>query len=193
MDAPITELLGRWRDGDKAAEAAVIEAVYPIMREQARAQLRRNAHATIQATELANDAYERLVGQRVEVWRNRSHFLAIAATVIRRVLIDYLRERSAEKRGSGVAAQSLHDLLESEHPSNSGGIDWVELDQALTELARVQPDTARVVELRLFGGLTIEEAADACGSSVATVGRQWRFARAWIASTLGMPWHEAPQ
>jgi RNA polymerase sigma factor (TIGR02999 family) len=192
MQPPITDLLSRWRDGDKAAESALIEAVYPMLRELARAQLRRNGNATLQATELANDAYERLLGQNVEVWRNRSHFLGIAATVIRRVLIDYLRERSAEKRGSGQAALSLHDLHEYEHPSNSGGIDWVELDLALTELARVQPDTARVVEMRLFGGLSIEEIAEACDSSVATVGRQWRFARAWIASTLGMPWHEAP-
>ncbi len=192
MQAPITDLLSRWRDGDKAAETALIEAVYPILRELARAQLRRNGNATLQATELANDAYERLLGQNVAVWRNRSHFLAIAATVIRRVLIDYLRERSAEKRGSGQAAVSLQDLHEYDHPSNSGGIDWVELDQALTELARVQPETARVVEMRLFGGLSIEEIAEACDSSVATVGRQWRFARAWIASTLGMPWHEAP-
>lgn len=86
----------------------------------------------------------------------------------------------------------MQDLHEYDHPSNSGGIDWVELDQALTELARVQPETARVVEMWLFGGLSIEEIAEACDSSVATVGRQWRFARAWIASTLGMPWHEAP-
>jgi RNA polymerase sigma factor (TIGR02999 family) len=192
MQQPITDLLSRWRDGDKAAESALIEAVYPVLRELARAQLRRNGHATLQATELANGAYERLLGQNVAVWRNRSHFLAIAATVIRRVLIDYLRERSAEKRGSGQAALSLQDLHEYEHPSDSGGIDWVELDQALTELARVQPETARVVEMRLFGGLSIEEIAEACDSSVATVGRQWRFARAWIASTLGMPWHEAP-
>jgi RNA polymerase sigma factor (TIGR02999 family) len=189
---PITDLLSRWREGDKAAESALIEAVYPILRELSRAQLRRNGNATLQATELANEAYERLVGQNVEVWRNRSHFLAIAATVIRRVLIDYLRERSAEKRGSGQAALSLQDLHEYDHPSNSGGIDWIELDQALTEFARVQPDTARVVEMRLFGGLSIEEIAEACNSSVATVGRQWRFARAWIASTLGMPWHEPP-
>lgn len=192
MQPPITDLLSRWRDGDKAAESALIEAVYPILRELARAQLRRNGNATLQATELAHGAYERLLGQNVAVWRNRSHFLGIAATVIRRVLIDYLRERSAEKRGNGQVALSLQDLHEYEHPSNSGGIDWVELDQALTELARVQPETARVVEMRLFGGLSIEEIAEACDSSVATVGRQWRFARAWIASTLGMPWHEAP-
>jgi RNA polymerase sigma factor (TIGR02999 family) len=191
MDLPITELLSRWRGGDKVAEAALIEAVYPVLRELARAQLRRNGSATLRATELANASYERLLGQQAE-WRNRSHFFGIAATVIRRVLIDSLRERAADKRGSGQAPLPLHDLPESDHPSDSGGIDWIELDQALTELARVQPETARVVELRLFGSLSIEETAEACGSSVATVGRQWRFARAWIAATLGMPWHEAP-
>lgn len=183
---PITDLLGRWRDGEKGAEAALIEAVYPLLRELSRAQLRRNGSSTLQATELANEAYERLLEQQVVVWRNRSHFLGIAATVIRRVLIDYLRERSAEKRGSGQIAVPLHDLHESDHPITTAEIDWIELDQALTEFARVEPDTARVVEMRLFGGLSVEEIAEACGSSTATVGRQWRFARAWIASTLGM-------
>lgn len=183
---PITDLLSRWRDGDKAAESALIEAVYPMLRELSRAQLRRNAGATLQATELANEAYERLQAQNGVDWQNRSHFLAIAATIIRRVLVDYLRERGAEKRGSGRADVPLQDLQESDHPGDSSGIDWIELDQALTQLARVQPDTARVVEMRLFAGLSVNEIAEACGTSTATVGRQWRFARAWIASTLGL-------
>ncbi len=188
----ITELLGQWRQGDRAAESALIEAVYPALRELSRAQLRRNGGATLQATELANEAYERLLAQKAVDWQSRTHFMGIAAIVIRRVLIDYLRERSAEKRGNPRERMSLQDLLESDHPGNSGGIDWLELDQALTEFARLEPDTARVVELRLFAGLSIEQIAEICGSSVATVGRQWRFARAWIASTLDMPWHEAP-
>ncbi|MGE4073127.1 MAG: ECF-type sigma factor [Lysobacterales bacterium] len=187
---PITDLLMRWRGGDKAAEAELIEAVYPALREMSRAQLRRNGGATMQATELAHEAYERLLAQQQVDWQNREHFMAIAATVVRRVLIDYLRERSAQKRGSGQASIPLHDLLDSDHPSSGDHVDWLMLDQALTEFARVEPDTARVVELRLFGGMSVEEIASVCGSSTATVGRQWRFARAWIASSLALP---APQ
>jgi RNA polymerase sigma factor (TIGR02999 family) len=184
---PITDLLVRWRGGDKAAEAELIEAVYPALREMSRAQLRRNGAATLQATELANEAYERLLGQQAVDWQNRGHFMAIAATVIRRVLIDYLRGRSAQKRGGRMAAVPLHDLLDSDHPSSGDQLDWLMLDQALTEFARVEPDTARVVELRLFGGMSMEEIASVCGSSTATVGRQWRFARAWIATSLSLP------
>lgn len=183
----ITDLLVRWRGGDKAAESELIEAIYPALREMSRAQLRRNGDATLQATELANEAYERLLAQHAVDWQNREHFMAIAATVVRRVLVDYLRERSAEKRGSGMAAVPLQDLLDSDHPSSGDHLDWLVLDQALTEFARVEPDTARVVELRLFGGMSVEEIAAVCGSSTATVGRQWRFARAWIARSLCMP------
>jgi RNA polymerase sigma factor (TIGR02999 family) len=139
------------------------------------------------ATELAHEAYERLLSQQAVDWQNGEHFMAIAATVIRRVLIDYLRERSAQKRGSGMAAVPLHDLLDSEHPSSGDHVDWLVLDQALPEFARVEPVTARVVELRLFGCMSIEEIATVCGSSTATVGRQWRFARAWTATSLALP------
>ena len=184
---PITDLLMRWRGGDKAAEAELIEAVYPALREIARVQLRRNGGATMQATELANEAYERLMSVHSVEWQDRQHFMAIAATVIRRVLVDYLRERSRQKRGGGVAAVPLHDLLDSQHPSSGDHLDWLMLAQALTEFARVEPETARVVELRLFGGMSVEEIASVCGSSTATVGRQWRFARAWIATSLALP------
>lgn len=183
----ITALLHDWRSGDKSAEHELVTLLYPILREQAQVQLRRTPNATLRTTELAHEAYVRLREQHGVDWQNRNHFLAISATVIRRVLVDYLRARAAEKRGGQVAVVPLQDLLDSDHPLGSDGLDWIALDQALTEFAKVEPDTARVVELRLFGGLSVEEIAEVCGSSVATVGRQWRFARAWIATTLMLP------
>ncbi len=180
----ITALLQDWRSGNAAAESELISLLYPVLREQAHAQLRRAANATLQTTELANEAYVRLREQLGVDWQNRQHFLAIAATVIRRVLVDYLRARAAEKRGGGLAVMPIHELLDSDHPLGSDGLDWIALDEALTKFAKVEPATARVVELRLFGGLSVEEIAEVTETSIATVGRQWRFARAWIATSL---------
>lgn len=183
----ITALLSRWREGDRAAENSLVEYLYPVLRGLVGAQLRSAPSGlTLSATELANEAYIRLEGQREVEWRNRGHFLAITATVVRRVVIDYLRARAAEKRGSGQVAVQIGDLAASELPSIGDRVDWLALDQALTQLQELDAECARVVELRLFGGFDVESIAQTCESSVATVGRQWRFARNWLAERLEM-------
>ena len=181
----ITGLLNKWKQGDRSVEHELISWIYPTLRDLARAQMRRQGQAlTLQATELANEAYMRLVSQQGVDWQNRDHFAAISATVLRRVLIDYLRERQAEKRGSGLDIVALDGIDASELPGSGDHLDWLALDQALNDLAKADPDVARVVELRLFSGLEVEQIAACCGTSTATVGRQWRFARNWLATRL---------
>ncbi|MBK7146151.1 MAG: sigma-70 family RNA polymerase sigma factor [Xanthomonadales bacterium] len=185
VEPAITGLLDRWKQGDRSVENDLVRWICPTLRELARAQLRRQGQAlTLQATELAHEAYARLIEQQGVDWQNRDHFAAISATVLRRVLIDYLRERSAEKRGSGVEHVTLDGSRAGEIPGAGDQLDWLALDQALTDLAVADPDAARVVELRLFSGLEVEQIAQFCGSSTATVGRQWRFARNWLAQRL---------
>jgi RNA polymerase sigma factor (TIGR02999 family) len=181
----ITGLLSRWQEGDRSVDNALVEKIYPILRGLVGAQLRRAPSGlTMSATELVNEAYIRLDQQRNVEWKNREHFFAISATIVRRVVIDYLRERSAEKRGSGQIAVQFDELKSGDMPSIGDRIDWLALDQALTRLQTLDAGSARVVELRLFGGLGVDAIAKVCGSSVATVGRQWRFARNWLAEQL---------
>lgn len=183
--APITVLLGRWRDGDRDAESQLIELLYPQLRRMAAAQsARQHGVLTLAPTELANEAYLRFRDQQQVDWKNRDHLFAILATVLRRVLIDYLRERSAEKRGAGQVVVDIGGLGEHEHPSTPSHFEWLALEQALEKLEALDPEVARVVELRLFAGLGPGEIAAVIGSSVATVGRQWRFARSWLAAQL---------
>lgn len=181
----ITELLWRWREGDRDSDDALARELYPLLHEIARAQLRRHPSFTLSTTELLHETYLRIADQRQVQWRNRGHFLSIAATVARRVVIDYLRERSALKRGAGVVAVEIGELTDSDVPLVGDHLDWIGLDQALTRLQELDPDTARVVEMRLFAGLEVEEVAKACNCSASTVARQWRFARAWLAEQLG--------
>ena len=183
----ITALLGRWKTGDRSVEGDLLNAVYPVLRELARAQVRRNSGVlTLQATELANEAYTKLFQQHTVDWQNREHFFAIAATVIRRVVVDYLRARGSEKRGGGLPFVNIDDLREDQTPQIDDSVDWLAVDQALNELADVDAECAKVVELKFFSGLTTERIAEVNGSSVATVGRQWRFARAWLGQRLGV-------
>ncbi len=187
MPIEITALLARWKTGDRSVENDLLSQVYPVLLDLARAQIRRNSGVlTLQTTELANEAYARLHAQQSVDWQNRDHFFAIAATVIRRVVVDHLRQRGAEKRGGGLPFISLDDITESQTPAIDESVDWIAVDQALTDLAEVDAECARVVELKFFSGLTTERIAEVCGSSVATVGRQWRFSRAWLGQRLGI-------
>lgn len=184
-EAQVTELLRAWRDGDRAAEAALMAAIYPVLRELAQGQLGRFPGArTLQATELVHEAYERLHRQNAVEWQNRGHFYAIAATVIRHVLVDHLRQKGSQKRGGDVVKLELDAQLMDNVAQEAPAIDWLELDSALNALQRVNGDCVRVVEMRVFGGLSVDEVAEVLDSSAATVGRQWRFARAWLAERL---------
>lgn len=180
----ITQLLWRWRDGEQTVDDALARELYPLLHAIARNQARRNPSLTLSTTELLHETYLRILEQRNVAWRNRGHFLSIAATVARRVVIDYLRERSAQKRGSGVAAVALGDLTDAEVPLVNDQEDWIGLDQALTRLQALDPEAARTVELRLFAGLEVDEVAQVCECSPSTIARQWRFARAWLAEQL---------
>ena len=183
----ITEMLGRWKTGDRSVESELISAVYPALRAIAQAQIRRNSGVlTVQATELANEAYAKLIEQQKVDWQNRDHFYAIAATVIRRVIVDYQRLRGRDKRGGGLPFIALDELREDQMPLIDDSVDWLAVDAALNELADVDADCAKIVVLKFFSGLTTEKIAEVEGSSVATVGRQWRFARAWLGQRLGV-------
>ena len=183
--ASITQMLNRWKQGDRSVDNALANAIYPMLRQIARSQARRNAGVlTLAATELAHEAYERLQEQRAVDWQNREHFYAIAATAIRRVVVDYLRQRSAEKRGGDLVRVDLDDVAPQELATKTGEVDWLALDQAMVELEKQDAVCARVAELKLFSGLSTDAIASVCETSVATVGRQWRFARTWLADQL---------
>jgi RNA polymerase sigma factor (TIGR02999 family) len=174
----ITQLLRRWSQGHPEAADSVISKVYDVLREMAARYLgsERRGH-TLQATALLHEAYLRLADQRQTQWRDRKHFFAIAAAMMRRILVDHARGRRAAKRGRGVRPVSLHDVAVL---GDARDADLVALDEALIELERLAPEQGQVVELSFFGGLTHSEIADLLGVSVPTVGRRWRMARAWL-------------
>ncbi|HRQ65716.1 MAG TPA: ECF-type sigma factor [Xanthomonadaceae bacterium] len=181
----ITQLLERWKGGDRSVENELVAQVYPMLKALAAGQVRRNRGVlTLSTTELAHEAYERLSRQQRVDWQNREHFLAIAASVMRRVAVDYMRQRNAEKRGGDVEILALDEVSTDRLPCHGDHLDWLAVDQALGELEREDAESARIVELRVFGGFDVEQVATLCGLSTATVGRRWRFARAWLAERL---------
>ena len=152
--------------------------VYDELRRLARRYLRRERAAqSVQATELVNEAYLRLVKDKTRAWQNRTHFLAIAATSMRQILVERARARTASKRGGSKVRITLHDAIAS---GGQKSFELLALDEALNKLGDIDPQQARIVELRFFGGLTIEETAEALGISPATVKREWTMARAWL-------------
>lgn len=184
MTADLTKLLQRWQDGDESARAAAMEEVYPLLRALAHRQLNHGASLTLQPTELAHEAYLKLLDQRRIEWQSRGHFYAIAARVVRRVVIDYLRERQAQKRGGGEERLSLEAMDESDHPQAEAGIDWLRLDRVLEELEGFNAEGARLVEQRYFVGMSVPEIAQSWGVSESTIARQWRSVRAWLELRL---------
>jgi RNA polymerase sigma factor (TIGR02999 family) len=180
----LTALLRAWSAGDPAAADTLIPVVYQELRRQAARYLARERRDhTLRPTALVNEAYLRLAGQRRVVWQDRAQFFAVAATVMRRLLVDYARQDGAFKRGRGIAVVSLEDGEQvSVLPAQD--LDVLALNDALDELAAVDPMRARLIELRFFAGLTTEEAADTLGVSSATVTRSWRLARAWLHQRL---------
>jgi RNA polymerase sigma factor (TIGR02999 family) len=178
----ITELLVAWRHGDEAALQQLIPLVHRELHQIARRCLKgeRPGH-TLQPTALVNEAYLRLVDVRRVNWKNRTHFLAMSARLMRRVLVDFARSRQYQKRGGGVMKVSLD---EAHGVSTERGQDLVALDEALTTLSAVDERKARVIEMRFFGGLTVEETAAVLNVSRETVLRDWRLARAWLMQEL---------
>lgn len=174
----ITALLIRWGDGDASALQALIPAVYEALSAMARRHLRHERRGVMLDTgELVHEAYMKLVDQSRVEWRNRNHFYAIAAQTMRRLLVEDARRRRAAKRGGAL---SVVPLDESVHGLPDEAVDVLALNDALDELARVDPEKSRLVELRFFGGLSNEELAEVLNVSVSTIEREWRVARAWL-------------
>lgn len=183
----ITALLSRWREGDREAESALLQQVYPALRDIARSRLR-GLNVTLSATDLAHETYARISRGAVIDYRDRGHFFAIAARATRHFVIDHLRARVSDKRGGGLPFVALEDIEDDVAQDGIDlGVDWIAVHDALTVLERVDGDCARVVELKFFSGLTTDEIAEATGVSRATVVRSWRFAKAWLADRLQAP------
>jgi RNA polymerase sigma factor (TIGR02999 family) len=186
-DGDVTALLRAWARGERAALDELLPLVYGELRRQAARQLRAQPEGhTLQATALVHEAYLRLVDwdSAAADWHDRSHFFAVAARAMRSVLVDHARARRAAKRGGGAPALTLGAAESVADHSSDSGVDVEALDEALTRLAALDSRQARVVELRYFGGLSIEEAAEALGISHATVEREWKTARLWLRREL---------
>ena len=183
----LTQLLVNWRNGDKAA----LDEMTPVMYEELRSLARhflsaeRSDH-TLQPTALVNEAYLRLVNQREVDWRNRAHFLGVAATIMRRILIHHAEARNAAKRQAFGEAVALEDAL---GVFTNPRVDLLELNQSLDRLTKLDAQQGKVVELRYFGGLSIDETAEVMGISPATVKREWVTAKLWLVQQLegGLP------
>jgi RNA polymerase sigma-70 factor, ECF subfamily len=173
----VTELLQQWSNGDDAAREKLVPLVYDELRRMARNVLSDRRDQTLQSTALVHEAYLRLVGHTSVHWDNRVHFFAVAAQLMRRILIDHVRKERAQKRGGESVTLVLDEAIAL--PAKRE-VDLVALDDALTELAALDERQCRLVELRFFGGLTIEETAQALEISPATVKREWATARLWL-------------
>jgi RNA polymerase sigma factor (TIGR02999 family) len=178
----VTRLLQAWRDGDRSALDDLIPLVYRELHAIASRHLARERPGhTLQSTALVHEAFLRLLGQHGVEWQNRAHFFAIAASQMRRILVDYARRQSADKRGGPTRASSIDDGFDIEAPAlGLDRIDALALDRALQQLEAIDPTQGRVVELRYFGGLTIEETAAVLGISTGSVKREWTTAKAWL-------------
>ena len=183
----VTELLRAWGQGDAQALDRLTPLVYQELRRIAgRYMARERRDHTLQATALVNEAYLRLVDAKEVSWHDRAHFFAISSQTMRRILVDFARARHSRKRGSGAKALSLEESLVVQ---GQPGADLVALDDALNTLAAIDPRRSRVVELRFFGGLSVEETAEVLRVSPETVKRDWKLAKAWLLRELS---HENP-
>jgi RNA polymerase sigma-70 factor (ECF subfamily) len=186
MDAPageVTQLLNAWCQGDARALDQLAPLVESELRRVAQAYLSREAPGhTLQPTALINEAYVRLIEWKTVEWRSRAHFYAVAAKIMRRVLVNHAVRSGSQKRGGDVV---LVSLVEADSVADRENAEIVALDAALNRLAQFDPRKSQLVELRFFGGLTAEEAAEVMGSSLRSVNREWSLARAWLFRELG--------
>jgi len=174
----ITRLLQEWSDGDQTALTKLMPLVYDELRRLAhRYMAQERSDHTLQTTALVHEAYLRLVGQKDVQWQNRAHFFAVSAQLMRRILVDHARTQHAAKRGGGGLKLSLDEAANVPYEPAA---ELIALDEALTKLADIDRRKSRIVELRFFGGLTLDEVAEMLSVSSPTVMRQWRVARAWL-------------
>jgi RNA polymerase sigma factor (TIGR02999 family) len=174
----VTNLLFRLTDGDGAALDELLPLVYAELRRVASSYLRRERQGhTLQPTALVHEAYLRMIDQTQAQWQNRAHFFGVAAQMMRRILIDHARAQQADKRGGQFQKLSLDENIDV---SGNRAEELIALDDALQRLAEIDPQKSRLVELRFFGGLSVEETAEVLGISAPTVKRHWRMAKAWL-------------
>ena len=186
----VTQLLVSWGKGDQQSLESLIPLVYDELRRQARRYLRRERpDHTLQSSALVHEVYVRLIDQRQANWHNRSQFFGVAAQLMRRILVDHARSRGAVKRGAGVTKLAIAEEVAAIEMQN---VDLIALDTSLTKLGQIDPQQCRIVELRFFSGLSIEDTADALSISPATVKRDWAMAKAWLYREIsGSPASEA--
>lgn len=178
----ITQLLLNWNAGDSAAAEELMPLVYGELRRLAKSYLRRERpDHTLQSTALVHEAYLRLIDQHSVSWQNRAHFFGVAAQMMRRILVKYAEKHNAEKRGGGWQKLSLDEMVSF---AEQRDLDLLALNDALNRLEEFDPQKSRTIELRFFGGLTIEETAEVLDLSHATVERHWRTAKAWLRREL---------
>jgi RNA polymerase sigma-70 factor (ECF subfamily) len=178
----VTELLAAWSAGDESARDSLMPLVYDELRRLARRQMRRERPGhTLQTTALVNEAYLRMAGQHQIEWQTRAHFFAMAAAMMRRILVDHARRRQYAKRGGGAARCSLDDVAAVAVERSA---EIVAVDEALTRLSAIDERGCRIVEMRYFGGLTVEEIGSVLHISAATVKRDWTAAKGWLAHEL---------
>ena len=183
----ITGLLKAWGQGDEGALQQLTPLVYAQLRAQARRYIRgERSGLTLESTALVHETYLRLIDVRVTSWSDRAHFFALSAQLMRRILVDAARARSAKKRGGRAAPVQRTATMDLDQiaAADSSAASLIELNEALETLARIDPRRAQVVELRFFGGLTVDETADVLQVSTQTVMRDWRLAKAWLAREL---------
>ena len=174
----VTQLLVAWNQGNQDALEELFPVVYDELRKLARSYLRRErVNHTLQSTALVHEAYLRLIDQKQVNWQNRAHFFGIAAQMMRRILVNHAVAKQTEKRGGDVPKLSLDDAVSF---AQERAVDLIALDDALKELETLDPQQSRIVELRFFGGLSIEETAEVLHISPATVKREWATAKLWL-------------
>lgn len=178
----VTQLLGELAGGNRTVVDALAPLIYQELKKIAGSHLRRERPGhTLQATALVNEAYLKLIDQKDASWQNRAHFFGVASQIMRRILLDYAKSQKRAKRGGGAHKTSLDEALVVAEDRAS---DLVNIDEALTRLGELDPRQAKVVELRFFGGLSVEETAEVMGISAPTVKREWAMARAWLHREL---------
>jgi RNA polymerase sigma factor (TIGR02999 family) len=189
MDGPapspsdITRILREWQAGSREALDRLMPIVYNELKTLAARQLAHEwRHDRLQTTVLVNEAYVKIFGQRQVDWQNRGHFFAIAAQIMRRIVVDHARRQLREKHGGGAVAVELNDAIPTPEPVDA--VDALALDRALQKLEQLDPEQGRIVELRFFAGLTVEETAAVLGVSPATVKREWVIAKSWLYREL---------
>lgn len=179
----ITHLLEAWCDGDQDALAELMPMTYQQLKQVATNMMRQERHQTLGATDLVHEAYLRLSSLERIRWRDRAHFFAMGSRLMRRILVDQARRRSREKRSGEAVKISLDEIRDQ---GEFAGHQVLSLDQALRDLAKIDPERAKIVEMRFFGGLSHEQIAEVMGTSRNTIVRRWRGARAWLVRYLNL-------